>query len=231
MPTDKMVIFDLDGTLLNTIDDLFDAVDHTVRQLGFPLRTVDDVRRSVGNGISRLVELSIPDGRSNCRFDEALDIFKKFYTANSARKTKPYKGTSELLQVLNSQGITCAVVSNKSDDAVKYLCGRYFGELIAYSVGERRGIAKKPQPDSVLEVIEHFECNNAIYVGDSDVDIMTAVNAEIPCVSVTWGFREKAFLEANGASLLASNVRELYAHICKLLGTEENIKILKENGI
>lgn len=231
MPTDKMVIFDLDGTLLNTLDDLFAAVDYMIRRLEFPLRTLEDVKCSVGNGISRLVELSVPNGRQNCRFGEAVDIFKNFYNAHSAEKTKPYSGITELLRVLNSQGIPCAVVSNKSDETVNALCKRYFGELIAYSVGERHGVSRKPHPDSVLEVIRHFECDNAIYVGDSEVDILTAANAKLPCVSVTWGFREKAFLEANGASLLASNVRELYAYICALLKAEENAEFLRDSKI
>ena len=213
----KIVIFDLDGTLLNTLDDLADSTNYALSKFGYPTRTIEEVRQFVGNGVAKLIERAIPDGKNNSNFEKCLNIFKENYAQNMYNKTAPYNGIIEMLSNLKSKGIKIAVVSNKFDLAVKELCKKYFEGFIDFAAGENeaQGINKKPAPDTVISVLTEFNFapEDAIYVGDSDVDIMTAKNSKMPCISVTWGFRDKKFLLENGATILINAPSEIYNHL------------------
>lgn len=213
----KIVIFDLDGTLLNTLDDLSDSTNYALSKFGYPTRTIEEVRQFVGNGVAKLIERAIPDGKNNSNFEKCLSIFKENYAQNMYNKTAPYNGIIEMLSNLKSKGIKIAVVSNKFDLAVKELCKKYFEGFIDFAAGENeaQGIKKKPAPDTVISVLTEFNFapEDAIYVGDSDVDIMTAKNSKMPCISVTWGFRDKKFLLENGATILINAPSEIYNHL------------------
>lgn len=213
----KIVIFDLDGTLLNTLDDLADSTNYALSKFGYPTRTIEEVRQFVGNGVAKLIERAIPDGKNNSNFEKCLNIFKENYAQNMYNKTAPYNGIIEMLSNLKSKGIKIAVVSNKFDLAVKELCKKYFEGFIDFAAGENEalGINKKPAPDTVLSVLRKFSFSpeDAVYVGDSDVDIMTAKNSKMPCISVTWGFRDEKFLLKSGATILINTPSEIYNHL------------------
>lgn len=213
----KIVIFDLDGTLLNTLDDLADSTNYALSKFGYPTRTIEEVRQFVGNGVAKLIERAIPDGKNNSNFEKCLSIFKENYAQNMYNKTAPYNGIIEMLSNLKSKGIKIAVVSNKFDLAVKELCKKYFEGFIDFAAGENeaQGINKKPAPDTVLSILRKFSFSpeDAIYVGDSDVDIMTAKNSKMPCISVTWGFRDEKFLLKSGATILINAPSEIYNHL------------------
>lgn len=213
----KAVIFDLDGTLLNTLDDLADSTNYALSRFGYPTRTIEEVRQFVGNGVAKLIERAIPEGKNNPNFEKCLAIFKENYAQNMYNKTAPYNGIIEMLSNLKSKGIKIAVVSNKFDLAVKELCKKYFEGFIDFAAGENeaQGIKKKPAPDTVISVLNEFNFvpEDAVYVGDSDVDIMTAKNSKMPCISVTWGFRDEKFLLENGATILINAPSEIYNHL------------------
>ena len=213
----KAVIFDLDGTLLNTLDDLADSTNYALSRFGYPTRTIEEVRQFVGNGVAKLIERAIPEGKNNPNFEKCLAIFKENYAQNMYNKTAPYNGIIEMLSNLKSKGIKIAVVSNKFDLAVKELCKKYFEGFIDFAAGENeaQGIKKKPAPDTVISVLNKFNFapEDAVYVGDSDVDIMTAKNSKMPCLSVTWGFRDEKFLLENGATILINAPSEIYNHL------------------
>lgn len=213
----KAVIFDLDGTLLNTLDDLADSTNYALSRFGYPTRTIEEVRQFVGNGVAKLIERAIPEGKNNPNFEKCLAIFKENYAQNMYNKTAPYNGIIEMLSNLKSKGIKIAVVSNKFDLAVKELCKKYFEGFIDFAAGENeaQGIKKKPAPDTVISVLNEFNfaSEDAVYVGDSDVDIMTAKNSQMPCISVTWGFRDEKFLLENGATILINAPSEIYNHL------------------
>ena len=213
----KTVIFDLDGTLLNTLDDLADSTNYALSRFGYPTRTIEEVRQFVGNGVAKLIERAIPEGKNNPNFEKCLSIFKENYAQNMYNKTAPYNGIIEMLSNLKSKGIKIAVVSNKFDLAVKELCKKYFEGFIDFAAGENeaQGIKKKPAPDTVISVLNEFNfaSEDAVYVGDSDVDIMTAKNSKMPCISVTWGFRDEKFLLENGATILINAPSEIYNHL------------------
>lgn len=213
----KAVIFDLDGTLLNTLDDLADSTNYALSKFGYPTRTIDEVRQFVGNGVAKLIERAIPEGKNNPNFEKCLAIFKENYAQNMYNKTAPYNGIIEMLSNLKSRGIKIAVVSNKFDLAVKELCKKYFEGFIDFAAGENeaQGIKKKPAPDTVISVLNEFNfaSEDAVYVGDSDVDIMTAKNSKMSCISVTWGFRDEKFLLENGATILINAPSEIYNHL------------------
>ena len=209
----KLVIFDLDGTLLNTLEDLADSTNYALKTLGFPPRTIDEVRNFVGNGVAKLIERAIPNGRENEKFEECLEIFKKNYAQNMNNKTMPYDGIINLLKNLKSKNYKIAVVSNKFDAAVKGLCKRYFPNLIDIAIGENEklGIKKKPAPDTVNQVLKEFNINTdgAVYVGDSEVDIQTAENANMKCISVVWGFKDRDFLSKHNARIIVNSPDEI----------------------
>ncbi len=207
----KTVIFDLDGTLLDTLDDLTDAVNAALCAFGLPIRTKTEVCSFVGNGIAKLIKRAI--GYEHARFAEILEAFKSYYRAHCADKTKPYDGVLALLNALKERGVKTAVVSNKADFAVKQLAKVYFGDLLCVAVGENEeaGVRKKPAPDAVFAVMEELgaEKSSTVYVGDSEVDIQTAKNAGVECISVTWGFRTEKFLKDNGATKLIEKPSEM----------------------
>jgi phosphoglycolate phosphatase len=204
-------IFDLDGTLLNTINDLAASCNYALRSCGMPGRTVDEVRRFVGNGVRLLMVRAIPGGDSNPRFDEAYAIFRQHYLHHSLDTTKPYDGIEELIAELNAAGKHVAVVSNKFYAATQALVRHFFGDTIKVAIGERENIRKKPAPDTVLEALRQLDmpAETAVYIGDSDVDIDTARNCGMPCISVLWGFRDRQFLIDHGATTLVSEPREI----------------------
>ena len=188
----QAIIFDLDGTLLNTLQDLAASTNYALSYMGFPTRTLAEVRKFVGNGVAKLIERAVPLGTAPEAISETLGIFKAHYAEHCEDTTAPYEGITALLDALLAEGKTIAVVSNKIDSAVSVLCKKYFGDRITLCIGDREGIRKKPAPDSVHEVLRrlHIAKEDAVYIGDSEVDIETAKNAEMDCVSVTWGFRD-----------------------------------------
>ncbi len=196
-------IFDLDGTLLDTIQDLATSVNYALSQCRMPERTLDEVRRFVGNGVRLLMIRAVPDGEDNPRFQEAFDIFRSHYLEHSLDTTAPYPGIMDMLERLKANGKRMAVVSNKFDTATKELIRHFFGNLIEVAIGENEaaGVRKKPAPDTVNEALRQLGVGkeDAVYVGDSDVDIQTARNSGLPCISVLWGFRDREFLLENGA--------------------------------
>ena len=207
------VIFDLDGTLLDTLGDLADSTNYALALHGLPARTLEEVRQFVGNGVARLLHLAVPRGTPPELEARCLADFRAHYLLNMEHRTAPYPGILELLDRLRAQGIQTAVVSNKFDGAVKGLCLTYLGERIPVAIGESPNVARKPAPDTVFRALEELGAarERAVYVGDSDVDIQTAQNAGLPCISVSWGFRDAAFLTAHGAQTMADNPAALWA--------------------
>jgi phosphoglycolate phosphatase len=206
-------IFDLDGTLLDTLDDLAAATNHALRVHGMPEHSRDDVRRFVGNGVRKLVERAVPEGTDEQQTEAVLTTFRSYYLAHSLDRTRPYEGIPELLTGLKQRGCRLAVVSNKFCAATEELCRHFFPDTIGVAIGENEaaGIRKKPAPDTVLAALRQLGtgAEGAVYVGDSDVDIATARHAGLPCISVLWGFRDRDFLLAHGATMLAAHPLDL----------------------
>ena len=208
-------IFDLDGTLLDTLNDLADSANYALRSFDMPERTVDEVRRFVGNGVRKLIERAVPEGTDPQMMEKTLAVFRQHYLVHSLDTTKPYPGIVPLLQVLKEKKMKVAVVSNKFDAATKELCAHFFGPLVDVAIGEREGIRKKPAPDTVEEAIRqlHAERHRVVYIGDSEVDIATADNCRIPCITVLWGFRDRDFLRSKGATTLVSTPGEIMRYV------------------
>lgn len=205
------VLFDLDGTLLDTLDDLYDAVNFVLDQLGHPRRTKAEVRRFVGNGARRLIEQALPEKHTEEELNKGLEIFHEYYNSLcDGGTTCPFPGIQEVLEQLKKQH-PVAVVSNKPDAAVKILCQRYFPGVAALGVTEK--IARKPAPDMVFAVMEQMGVDRCIYVGDSEVDVLTAKAANVPCVSVLWGFRDKWEIEEVGGNIFCEKAADLPAAI------------------
>ena len=206
-------IFDLDGTLLDTLGDLAASVNYALRTHGMPEHSIDDVRRFVGNGVRKLMERAIPDGADNPRFDETFATFRQYYMAHSLDTTRPYEGIPETLATLKARGCHLAVVSNKMMAATQALFHHFFPDTIEVAIGEDEaaGIRRKPAPDTVFAALKALGVGkeDAAYVGDSDVDIQTARNAGLPCVSVLWGFRDRDFLISHGAQTFITHPAEL----------------------
>jgi len=207
----QLIIFDLDGTIIDTLDDLADSTNVALQMHGFPVRTREEIRAFVGNGILNLIQRAVPVGTSERKVKEVLADFKKYYGEHCADKTKPYEGVVELILQLRASGFKTAVVSNKADFAVQELCEQYFPKMFDYVVGEREGVRKKPSPDSVNEVLRQLEMEKtqAVYVGDSEVDVETAKNAQMNHVIVEWGFRDREYLIECGAKILVTTMQEL----------------------
>ncbi len=208
----EFILFDLDGTLLDTLDDLTASVNYALRQNGKKERSKQEVRSFIGNGIRLLIERAIGDQNSP-DFKKVFADFKTHYAAHCAEKTKVYDGVLQVLSALKAKGKRMSVLSNKADFATKQLCVQYFDGLIEVAVGEREseGIRKKPAPDAVFSVMDGFGANkqNTVYVGDSEVDIETAENAGLDCICVTWGFKDKEFLIENGGKVFADTPQQL----------------------
>ena len=204
-------IFDLDGTLLSTLDDLAASCNYALRTNAMPERTTEDVRRFVGNGVKKLMERAIPDGLNNPLFEKTFADFRQHYMHHNLDSTQPYDGVMEMLRSLKQRGKHIAVVSNKFYAATQSLCKHFFGDLVEVAIGEREDIRKKPAPDTVNEALRQMGVTKekAVYIGDSDVDVMTAKNSGMPCISVLWGFRDHEFLVEHDATIFVSNPLQL----------------------
>ena len=213
------VIFDLDGTLLNTLQDLCNSTNAALAQFGYPIRTLDEVRRFVGNGVKLLMlrALGVEKPEDCDNFEEVFAAFRAHYVLHSNDNTCAYPGVPELLHKLNVAGVPMAIVSNKLDAAVKQLNDIYFKDDISVAIGENEsaGVKKKPAPDTVYAALRELgvSAENAVYVGDSEVDIATAKNAGIPCISVTWGFRDRDWLIAHGAEILCDTPQAVWEEL------------------
>ncbi len=207
----KAIVFDLDGTLLDTLADLAASTNYALRSCGMPEHSIDDVRRFVGNGVRMLMTRAVPDGESNPRFDEAFSVFRQHYMQHCLDTTCPYPGIMDALARLKEKGMMLAIVSNKMQAATEELRQHFFSQYIDVAIGESAAIRKKPAPDTVNEALRLLGISHeeAIYVGDSDVDIDTARAAMMPCASVLWGFRDRQFLLNHGATRLLSSPEEL----------------------
>ena len=207
----ELAIFDLDGTLLNTLEDLAEAVNAVLSANGYPLRSADEVRRFVGNGIRKLVERSLPENTPEDTIETVLKQFKIYYSAHQTDHTRPYPGIGDLLMRLKASGMRLAMISNKADSSVQVLAQHYFPGMFDAVAGEKEGIRRKPAPDAVNAALETLQVprEKAVYIGDSEVDIRTAHHARMDAVLVTWGFREQAQLEEAGARVLAGTPQEL----------------------
>lgn len=201
------VIFDMDGTLLNTLDDLANSVNYTLSQFGFPTHTKDEIKNFVGNGVNHLFEKALPQNTDYKTKNQCIDYFKNTYSKNMYINTKPYNGILNILKTLRRNYISTAVVSNKFEDAVKNLTNRYFGELIDISIGQSDTISPKPSSTGVSRVMRELRAKKAVFVGDSDIDVMTAKNAGIKSIGVTWGFRDRENLK--NADFIADTPNEL----------------------
>lgn len=207
------ILFDLDGTLLDTLGDLCAAVNHGLLSQGYAPATRDEVRQRIGNGSERLISLCLPGGREDIGFRAVFDSYYEYYLAHGSEETLPYPGIMELLTRLNASGAACAIITNKPDRAARELAARYFPGLIRATVGDRPGARRKPAPDAVLAAMRELNADpeRTVYIGDSEVDIKTAANAGIPCISVSYGYRSTAELIENGAAVIAADVCELAA--------------------
>lgn len=209
----KLAIFDMDGTILDTLVDLANAVNHALAEKNLPQRSFMEIRSYLGNGMLNLIRLSAPKGASDTEINELKDIFTNYYKAHCAENTKPYDGILELIAELRAQGVKTAVVSNKPDFGVQLLVKEHFPTSFDFAVGEKEGIAKKPAPDSVNAVLKklNLDRKNAVYIGDSEVDYATAKNAEMDDIIVTWGFRDEDYLQSLGAKTIVHTMDELKA--------------------
>lgn len=207
----KAVIFDLDGTLLNTLEDLRDSVNYSLKKFGYSPRTLSEIRNFVGNGIGNLIHRALPSDVSENEYQKVFDTFKSYYAEHCNIKTHPYDGVLPLLERLKKAGYQLAIVSNKADFGVKSLNRDYFNSLIDVAIGEREGVRRKPEPDTVFTALKMLNVSKSetVYIGDSDVDIQTAHNSGLDCISVDWGFRDRTFLIKSGAETVVSTPEEL----------------------
>ena len=204
------ILFDLDGTLLDTIEDLADSVNYALAQYGCPARTVEEVTSFVGNGAKKLIQLSLPGKEDDPDVDIVLKTYQEYYALHSQVKTKPYEGIPEQLKAIGEK-FPVAIVSNKPDKAVKLLCEDLFPGV--YALGERADCPRKPAPDMLYKAMEHLGVEKCIYVGDSEVDVTTSKNAGAPCLSVTWGFREEEVLASAGGKYFCRKPEQLQEKI------------------
>ena len=207
----KAVIFDLDGTLLNTLEDLTDSTNYALEKCGFKTRNISEIRRFVGDGMPLLIKRALPESASEADFDKCFELFCEHYKTNMANKTAPYEGVCDVLESLHGRGIKTAIVTNKGDFAAQQLCKEKFGGSVDVVVGGSPDLPKKPAPDGVYIALEMLGVSkkDAVFVGDSQVDFMTAKNAGLDCISVLWGFREREELEKIGADRFCDNVSQL----------------------
>jgi phosphoglycolate phosphatase len=205
------VVFDMDGTILDTLGDLTASVNYVLEKRGYPPRTRDEVKEIVGNGVINLLTLSLPEGIMPADFDVMLEEYLAHYKENMHKKTAPFPGILALLKTLREKGYKIAVVSNKMDKAVQSLNQHYFGEYIKVAIGESEGVKRKPAPDSVFKALAELGAfaHSAVYVGDSEVDIKTAQNAGLPSIGVTWGFRDRSVLIEAGADHIINAPEEI----------------------
>ena len=207
----NIVIFDMDGTILNSLGDLTAALNYVLALHGYPARSEQQACDALGKGVAYFLKHNIPEPVDDKTLEQYVKEFKEYYPANMYNTTAPYGGILNLLATLKARGCKLGVISNKFDAAVKGLCDKYFNGIFDAAVGETAGVKRKPAPDSVFKVLEQLGADKkqAVYVGDSEVDYQTAVNAGLPCISVTWGFRNKEYLKAIGANNFADTPRQV----------------------
>lgn len=207
----KTALFDMDGTLLDTLEDLRESTNHVLRELGHPERSLEEVRRFVGNGAEMLIRRAVPEGTGEEEILRALGMFRSYYAAHCKEKTRVYDGMLALLDALRARGIKTAVVSNKPDEAVKKLSEEYFGGRMDYAVGAKDGRRCKPYPDMVDAALEALgeTREGAVYIGDSEVDVQTGLNAGLPVIAVSWGFRSRETIAEAGATVIADDAAAL----------------------
>lgn len=207
----RTVVFDMDGTILNTLADLSAAVNYALSLCGYPPKSKEEIKKALGNGAQALIRETAPKNITDRERERCLAMFKDYYSKNMYAETAPYPGIIELCSALKAEGRKLAVVSNKFDSAVKKLCGIYFKNIFDAAVGESPSIRKKPAPDSVFKALAELDSSTreAVYIGDSEVDYNTAVNSGLPCICVTWGFRDRGELERLGARLFADKPAEI----------------------
>lgn len=209
------LLFDLDGTLLNTLEDLKDATNYALQHFGFPEKTLEETRKVVGNGAANQIRKSLPEGTPEETVQKVLAFYKDYYAAHCQVKTAPYEGVLQAVETLKD-AYPVAVVSNKPDPAVKTLCAQYFGDI--YALGESAACPRKPAPHMVYQGMQAIGADSCIYIGDSEVDILTAKNAGVPCLSVLWGFRDRELLEKNGGTRFCSRPEDLPSAIAQIIG-------------
>lgn len=204
-------IFDLDGTLLCTLEDLAASTNYALRKNGMPEHSIDEIRMFVGNGVKKLMQRAIPNGENNPKFEQTYALFRQHYLEHNLDTTHPYEGIPELLAELKRRGKHLAIVSNKFYTATQELARHFFPDTIEVAIGERETIKKKPAPDTVIEALKQLgvTAERAVYIGDSDVDIMTAKKCNLPCISVLWGFRDKNFLIEHGGTTFVHHPKEI----------------------
>lgn len=207
----KAIIFDLDGTLTDTLEDLFISVNHALKSCGLPERSLDEVRKFVGNGVRKLIERSVPQDLDSKTLEACFEAFRTHYMIHCQDHTCLYPGVAYLLTALHAKGYKMAVVSNKLQSGVDELAESFFNGVIDVAIGEQPGIPRKPAPDMVLAALKQLEVepSEAVYIGDSDVDLQTAANSGLPCISVLWGFRSRDFLVAHGASVFVEQPEDV----------------------
>ena len=211
MSDKHLIVLDLDGTLLDTLEDLTAAVNYALGVYKLPLRTIEEIRSFVGNGVRNLMLQAVPNGEKNPDFEKIFALFKDYYGEHCNDKTGPYQGVLDLMKELKKQGFVMGIVSNKIDSVVKELNSMYFADYIQVAIGEKEGVQRKPAPDTVFAALQELGKGKetAIYIGDSEVDLATAQNAGIPCISVLWGFRDRLFLEKCGADMFAETPNDV----------------------
>lgn len=207
------ILFDLDGTLLNTLEDLTDATNYALAQFGYPVRTLEQVRRAIGNGAANQIRKSLPEGTTEETVQQVLSVYKDYYTSHCQIKTRPYEGIPEALEELKQYPV--AIVSNKPDAAVKALCADYFPGI--YALGETPDCPRKPAADMVFQGMKAIGVDRCIYVGDSEVDVQTAKNAGVPCLSVLWGFRDQDVLLDAGADRFCEDPKDLLTKLKEMI--------------
>lgn len=203
----KVIIFDLDGTLLYTLEDLMNSVNYALNKYAYPTRTMEEISSFVGNGVKHLLKQALPQGIEDNEFEQCFDCFKEHYSEHCCELTHPYEGVLETLKILKDKGLKIGIVSNKFQSAAEEVCEFYFKDLYDIVMGESEECRRKPSPDGINKICERYgvEKDEVIFFGDSEVDIKTAENASVYCVSVLWGFRDREFLTENGASLFVNN--------------------------
>ena len=218
------VIFDMDGTVLDTLEDLTVSVNYVLSKFNMPEHSEEEYRKFFGNGIKYALKCAVTEETPEEVIEEMLPIFREYYNGHCLDRTKPYDGIIELMSMLKANGYKMAIVSNKIDSAVKELNDRFFSEYVDVAIGEKAGIKRKPAPDTVLAALDELGSKKeaAVYIGDSEVDLQTAINSELPCISVLWGFRDKDFLISKGASVFAETPEEVYDILKKKIGDTFN---------
>ena len=207
----KAVLFDMDGTLLDTLEDLCDSTNHALAQMGYPLRGIEEIRRFIGNGAEKQIRRAVPEGTSEGKIMETLAAFRAYYQDHCQIKTKVYDGLLDVLSELKEKGVKMAVVSNKPNAAVKKLSREYFGDRLDYAIGPSDGVRCKPYPDMAEEALKALgvEKKDAVFVGDSEVDVQTGLNAGLDVIAVSWGFRSREVVIEVGAKMIADDASEL----------------------